>query len=188
MGGGSLKSIDGHAFLSYTSFINDTITLYGVQTSAENYVSSDGDNSWVTSSSFKYNTIEMKPNYFVTIGTWAGWLKDFQRGTYLENEWYGSLAPKYNCFSGQYSLTCYLTEEQVSILEYCTKSESYWSYRKNCSWFAALVWDVVTDDDLSPIGFWANPNTLIKNIKQRDNSEYEKSIIATYDALSAGGK
>ena len=188
LGDGSMKSIDGHAFLSYTSFVNDKLSLYGVQTSENNYVSEDGDNSWVTSSSFKFNSVEMKPNYFVTIGTWAGWLNKSQRGTYLENEWYGSLAPKYNCFSGQYSLTCYLTAEQVSMLEYCTKSESYWSYLKNCSWFAALVWDIVTGDDLSSVGLWANPNTLINNIKQRSNCEYEKPIFATYTSPSAGGR
>lgn len=174
--GRALKG-SGHAFISYTSYIKDTVFLYGVNiTSAEKTVQSKKDNSWVSSGSFRLNAIDLGPNEVVTIGTWAGWLDKEQRGIYINNEKY--ICEPYVNIEGQYSLTKYMTEEDVSKLEKCTCLESYWNVVMNCSWFAGITWNVLTGDDLSPIGLYPNPSTLSYNISLRDDHEYEIPFLA----------
>ncbi|MBQ7962714.1 MAG: VWA domain-containing protein [Clostridia bacterium] len=168
----------GHAYISYTSFINDTVDFYGVNvTSAEKAIGTEKNNSWVSSSSFKTHSIEMMPGQAITLGTWAGWVDEAQRGTYINQEMY-CFAP-YSAVTGQYSLTQYITESQLGILEYCTKSESTWGIIKNCSWFACVAWDAVTDDRLTSVGLYPNPSTLSYNIKKYSNYEYEQSYVAS---------
>ena len=176
-GPSSVGNINGHAFITYTSFINDVLAVYGVTINESNTVTSEKDNNWVKKNSFQWNTLRVFPNEMISIGTWAGWLNENQRGTFINNEKY-IFAPK-TTIKGQYSLTKYITEGELRVLEHCTYSESYWGEIKNCSWFACVAWDAVTGEKLSSVGLFPNPATLSNNIKKRSDREYEQSFVAS---------
>jgi len=179
-GGGTTSGSFGHAYLAYTSYVNDSVELYGW-----NVTSYDGDEPAVDSDHItrddaaKYNTIAFTPNTFISIGTWAGWLPSKLRGTWINNEkvLFDRIIGIDSVPPNQRSVMGYVTQEQLDKITALTKSESKWSELSNCATFATKVWNKVYSDNLSA-GLINTPGTLSKNIEKRDSWKLADPMLA----------
>ena len=175
-GANSSGSIDGHSFLAYTSFINDTVTFYGVKpesfenTSGQDYSKNDFPN---------YHVLDLKPNTVVTIGSWAKQLPDEYKGTWINNELLYYNNGNYCIPEDQYSLYNYVTMQELEKIENLTKEYSYWSIINNCSYFSTNIWNDVFGDTLSAKGALGvdNPSTLSYNISNREGFKLKDELI-----------
>ena len=173
-GPNSSGTFSGHAFLAYTSFINDSTTLYGIKVNSEDEVAKDGDSRSTRPS---YHNIIFTPNTVVTISTWAIWLPDELKGTWINNDY---MYFKDNVENNVYSLTRYITSDQLEKMSLLTKEYSCWSEIYNCSAFATDIWNNVTEDNLSARGnlIFRNPDSLSYNIQQREDYKIGDPLLA----------
>lgn len=153
----------GHAYVAYTSFVNDDLSLYGTLVSSPDEVAKEDD---TRTSAQSYHGVHMGVNEVITIGGWAGWLPDSLKGTWINNEYY--LFDGYGP-SNQYSLSAYITDSQLQKFSSITRKNSKWDVINNCSAYAANFWNEVTGDDLSAQGIliYPNPSSLSNNIRKR---------------------
>lgn len=171
-GENSSGGISGHAFVAYTSYINDEITLYGILVDSEDNCAKKND---TRSDRAKYHQLSVKSNSVITIGGWAEWLPDELKGSWINNE---LMILEHAVNSDQYSLTAYLTENDVKRMELCTKNNNKWTYFYNCSAYAVDLWNYATKDNLSAKGIWASPSSLKYNMKKRGNYKIAEKLLA----------
>lgn len=160
-GPNSSGGFSGHAYVAYTSFVDDTLDLYGILVDSKDNVAQKDDSR---SDRPKYHDISVKSDTVLTIGGWAGWLPKALKGTWINNElmYYQDTPP-----GDQRSLQHYITQAQVEKMSVLTEKKSKWTYLYNCSAFAADVWNGTVGDNLSARGVWASPASLSYNIEKR---------------------
>lgn len=152
----------GHAYLAYTSYVNDTMQMYGMQATSQQ---NRADVSYMRQDRPIWNSINMTANSVITLGSWANFLPGLYRGTWINNEYY--LFENAGVPADQRAVICYLTEEQVARLAAATKTYSRWSLLYNSAAFAADVWNEVTYDNLVANTFWYSPTKLSYSIQSR---------------------
>ena len=170
----------GHAFVSYTSFIDDNLLLYGILVDSEEKVAGKYmDVPYKNISNppqFKWYTYKMKSNSVMTLGGWAGWLADELRGTWIDQEYH---LFKNGTEAGQRSIYEYVTYSNVEKLSNFTNEHCKWTLTYNCSAFARDLWNTITDDNISS-GLISTPKNLIKSMEKRDNCKVHDNLIAPW--------
>lgn len=158
----SSGGFSGHAYLAYTSYVNDTKTMYGMLVGSYREIAKQNDRRTDKPTS---HTINLKSNTVLTLGGWADWLPDDLKGTWINDElnrFEDSGVP-----SSQRSLTRYVTDAQIDKIAKLTKSCSKWNLWYNCSAYATDIWNTTFNDNLSAKAVWYSPSTLSYNIEQR---------------------
>ena len=162
-GPSSFGGFSGHAYIAYTSFVDEKLSLYGIYVDSPEGTAKHDDTRTETPG---YNDIYLKSNTVMTIGGWAGWLPDKLKGTWINNEkmLFGVDAP-----DDQRSLTKYIKDSDVQKFADITFNHSEWTYTYNCSAYAVDFWNEITDDNLSARGLlvFRNPASLSNNIEKR---------------------
>ena len=169
----------GHAWVVYTSFIKDDVELFGryMENFPTNY---NGIQSAMTSVGNNYpaqwNTILFEISTYKSIGTWAGWLEDSLKGTWINVEF---ISNSISVYSDTFSLERTVAEKDLIKLSELTESKNKWSVLVNCSAFAVDVWNGMFNDNLSARGvFFRTPATLIKEMQKRTGSKHNDSFKA----------
>ncbi len=172
-GANSSGGTSGHAYLAYTSFVNDTKTMYGVLVNSPDETAKRNDTRTDRPTT---HTINLKSNSAMTLGGWAGWLPDDLKGTWINNEYY--LFEK-EIPSDQRSLTKYVTDRQVNLIASMSKWCSHWNVLYNCSAYATTIWNTVLVDNLSASnGVWCSPSALSFNIQMRKGYKIAAPMLA----------
>ena len=173
----SSGNLDGHAFVAYTSFVDDEFQLYGIKVNNSSECAKENDDRDDRPS---YHTMNPKSNTVITIGGWAGWLPAALKGTWINNElmiYEISGVP-----SDQRSLSEYITQSQVEKMCNLSYECSEWTALYNCSALATDIWNGVTGDNLSARGllYFRNPSSLSNNIEKRTGYKIGDALIAEW--------
>jgi hypothetical protein len=145
----------GHAWLVYTSFINDEVRLYGADAVT-------GVKGWHTLSFDRY------ANSMVSIGTWP-----YDGDKNLWGTWINKELRKDAEFKTRYSLEKLVTEKELSILSDMTGAYgNVWGLYFTCAVFASSAWNKMFNDSLFPVGptllpVANTPSRLAANITMR---------------------
>lgn len=158
----SSGGISGHAYLAYTSYVNDTKTMYGILVGSYREVAKKNDTRTDKPAS---HTMNLKCNTVTTLGGWAGWLPDALKGSWINNEYH--LFVDNGVPTDQRSLTKYVTDDQIDIIAKASKTCSKWDVLYNCSAYATEIWNKTFNDNLSAKALWCSPSTLSYNIEKR---------------------
>lgn len=170
----------GHAYVSYTSFIDDNLLLYGILVDSEEKVA--GKYKDVTYENIvnpphcNWYNYTMGTNTVITLGGWAGWLPDELRGSWINQEYQ---LFKNGTPAGQRSIYEYVTYSSVEKLGNFTNEHCKWTLTYNCSAFARDLWNTITDDNISS-GIISTPKNLIKSMEKRDNCKVHDGLIAPW--------
>ncbi|OXS25260.1 MAG: hypothetical protein BI182_05885 [Acetobacterium sp. MES1] len=186
VGPSSFGALSGHAFLAYTSFVNDTTSLYGIKVDTYDDRAKEGD---IRKNRAVWNHISLTSDQVLTIGGWAGWLPDELKGTWINNEL--MLFEKSGLPSDQRSLTHYVTQDEFDKIASLTKDHCKWTELYNCSAFAEDIWNETFKDNLSAKGYlmFSNPASLSNNIEKRDGYKIADPLHAErpYSSSPGGG-
>ncbi|MDR1066622.1 MAG: VWA domain-containing protein [Clostridiales bacterium] len=175
-GPSSFEDFNGHSFVAYTSFVNDSAEFYGIKVDSYKEVAkSNGD---TRADRAKYNKVSFTPDTVATIGDWADWLPDRLKGSWINNELW--LYDQSGVPADQRSLTRYVTQRELDKIETLTEKRCKWTDIYNCSSFAVDVWNETFDDNLSAKGsfIYQNPASLSSNIEKRAGYEIGGSLLA----------
>ena len=175
-GPSSVGSIDGHAFVAYTSFVDDVYQLYGILVKSEDDTAKHND---TRSDRPQMQDIHISSDSLITIGGWADWLPNNLKGTWINNELmlFGDGVP-----SQQRSLMAYLKSSDVQKFTSITQTNSKWTKLYNCSAYAVDFWNEVTGDNLSARGMaiFRNPASLSNNMEKRSDCKLGDSLHAIW--------
>ena len=176
-GPSSSGNFDGHAFVAYTSFIKDSIGLYGILVDSYDNCAKKNDKR---NDNFDKHVINVESNDVITLGGWAGWLPDNLKGCWINNEL--MIYDKTGTPSDQRSLTVYITEEDVDRMYDICKKNCKWTELYNCSAFAVDFWNEITGDNLSARGWlvFRNPASLSNNIEKEEGFKIGANIRAEW--------
>lgn len=170
---GSISSyIQGHSYLAYTSFVNDSQVFYGIRVNSRGDAAKHNDNRQDKPGQ---HIVDVKSNTVTTIGSWASWLPNNLKGSWINNEYH--LFAEEGVPQDQSSITRYVTEDMVQTMARKTKYCSKWSVLYNCSAYAADIWNEIFDD-LSAKGIWCSPLTLKTNIEKRKECKVAAPLMA----------
>ena len=128
-----------------------------------------------TSSSFVLvGALNVTPGTEITFGTWGN--KAQHKGIWynLESYFFNSI----NAYDNRVSLTMPVTQNDIDIINNVIKSSDTWSVTKNCSTFAAKIWNAVSSTTLSA-GFPNTPTALKSSIEEKVASETARPISNT---------
>lgn len=168
----------GHAFVSYTSFIDDDILLYGIYVESKEKVAGEYMDVPFENISdppqFKWYNYRITSNNVITLGSWAGWLAEELRGTWINQEYQ---LYKNGTNSGHISISEYVTSSDVEKMSILTNSLCEWHWYYNCSSFARDLWNTVTGDNIYS-GVISTPKNLINSMKKRNNYKIQDNLIA----------
>ena len=162
-GPSSSGGFSGHAFIAYTSFINDSLDLYGVLVDSPEKIAKEDDDCYDFPA---FHTVDMPAGSVITIGSWAEWLPGFLKGTWINNE---LMYLDGKAEEDQRSLVYYVTYSDVQKFTGITYSNSRWTSMYNCAAYAAEFWNEITGDCLSASGTlqFNNPASLCSDIEKR---------------------
>lgn len=187
-GPSSAVSTSGHAYVVYTSFVNEDLNLYGMLVDSKENLA-----TCTRMDSPSYHNIHMNSDDFISIGAWGGSVPDNQKGTWINDE---RIRFDNNAPAGQYSLVAYISNSQVQKFSNLTKENSSWNPLNNCSVFAKTFWNEVTEDNLSAEGYIFtgngliiinNPSSLSYNILQRNDYQKGGKQSVDWPNHSGGG-
>ncbi len=169
----SSAGISGHAYIAYTSFVKDELDLYGILVEKSDDTAKKDDDR---DDEQETHVVSVIPDQVISIGSWAEWLPEKLRGTWINQEYmlYIEGTP-----SDQYSLIAYIDDSACQKMQKLTKKNCKWTLTYNCSAYAADIWNDVTDEkDLSPYAPWASPRSLSNKIKGRSGYELGAPMVS----------
>ncbi len=178
-----MGNFDGHAYVAYTSFIDDQLELYGILVDSIENVAKEND---TRSDRPKYHVVNLESDTVISLGGWAGWLPDRLKGSWINNEYmyFVNDVP-----DDQRSLMQYITDVDVEKMEKCTKDNHKWTYYYNCSAYATDLWNEATGDNLSAYNPWyltgiithfRSPAALSYNMEKRSDCQIKDPIKAEW--------
>lgn len=150
-GTGISSSISGHSFIQIKNLYMDNVHIAGILTDY---------------------------NESVTLGTWGN--RDEHHGLRynLESQLYYD---DYLAFNGRYSISEYISSEELEDLSSFARSRDTWDVFNNCSSFAADCWNLFSDKKVDA-GIVPTPLNLKNSI-----SEYDYTVNAPINSTDFCG-
>lgn len=129
---------------------------------------------------------KLAPGKAVSVGIFMNSTRKEGRGVYYNLESY--LVNKFGA-SGRVSISQKITSAELKKVTKCINKNNTWTPARNCSWFAAKVWNTVADKKVGKGSSPAAVKAKIKSYKETKNKALQKvSAKNVYKQKSSGLK